>query len=482
MNKPSVKKNYIYSLIYQILTMITPFITAPYVSRVLGADGVGIYSYTQSYMTYFTLAAALGTASYGMREIAQCRNRKEEYSKKFWEIELLTVFTTSVCLLVWIVLILFSSTYKPYFIALIPSLLATMFDISWFYTGHEKIGYTVFWNAVCKIAGVICIFVIIKSKSDVALYIFLNSFILMMGNISMWVFLPKMLVRVNPREFKFKKHFHETLIYFIPTIATTVYTVLDKTLIGAITQDSYQNGYYEQATKIVNMAKTAVFVSVNTVMAARISYLFSENKIDEIKGRIEKSMNFILLLGFAATFGIIAVAEDFVPIFFGEGYEPVINLLYWMSPLILIIGVSNCLGSQYYTPAGLRAQSSKYIVTGAVTNLVMNLILIPKLGATGAIIGSIIAELTISVLYFKNCNGYLRIKQVVECSYKRLIAGIVMVIAVKMISAIQLSGVVLSICEVIVGTAAYFMTLILMRDGMLKEAFLMIKEKVQRNG
>ena len=206
-NKPSVKKNYIYSLLYQILTMITPFITAPYVARVLGADGVGIYSYTQSYMTYFTLAAALGTASYGMREIAQCRDRKEEYSKKFWEIELLSVFTTLVCLLAWIVLIVFSSTYKEYFIALIPSLIATMFDISWFYTGHEKIGYTVLWNAICKIAGVICIFVFIKNKSDVALYIFLNSFILMLGNISMWVFLPKMLVRVNPKEFCLKKHF-----------------------------------------------------------------------------------------------------------------------------------------------------------------------------------------------------------------------------------------------------------------------------------
>ena len=177
MNKPSVKKNYIYSLLYQILTMITPFITAPYVSRVLGADGVGIYSYAQSYMTYFTLAAALGTASYGMREIARCRDRKEEYSKKFWEIEILTLFTTFVCLLAWVVLILYSSTYRPYFIALVPSLLATMFDISWFYTGHEKMGYTVFGNTLCKIVGVICIFLFIKDKNDIALYIFLNSFI-----------------------------------------------------------------------------------------------------------------------------------------------------------------------------------------------------------------------------------------------------------------------------------------------------------------
>ena len=316
MSQPSVKKNYTYSLLYQILTMIIPFITAPYVARVLGADGVGIYSYTQSYMTYFTLIAALGTSSYGMREIARCRNDKNEYSKKFWEIELLTILTTAICLIVWLILILFSTKYKIYFIALIPSLLATMFDISWFYTGHERIAYTVIWNAICKIIGVVCIFLFVKSKNDLVLYILLNSLVLMIGNLSMWVFLPKMLVKINPRTFELKKHFKETLIYFIPTIATTIYTVLDKTLIGAITHDNYQNGYYEQATKIINMAKTAVFVAVNSVMSARISFLFAEKRIQEIKSRIEKSMNFILLLGFAATFGIISVAKDFVPLFF----------------------------------------------------------------------------------------------------------------------------------------------------------------------
>ena len=199
MSQPSVKKNYTYSLLYQILTMIIPFITAPYVARVLGADGVGIYSYTQSYMTYFTLIAALGTSSYGMREIARCRNDKNEYSKKFWEIELLTILTTAICLIVWLILILFSTKYKIYFIALIPSLLATMFDISWFYTGHERIAYTVIWNAICKIIGVVCIFLFVKSKNDLVLYILLNSLVLMIGNLSMWVFLPKMLVKINPR-------------------------------------------------------------------------------------------------------------------------------------------------------------------------------------------------------------------------------------------------------------------------------------------
>ena len=479
---PNLKRNYIYKLIYEILTLITPFITAPYVSRVLGADGIGIYSYTQSLMTYFTMFAALGTASYGMREIAMCRDDKVECSKKFWEIEFLTVLTSGVCLMAWMVLVFLSSSYKIFFVALIPSLLATMFDISWFYTGLEKIGYTVFWNIICKITGVACILLFIKDKDDLFLYILLNSGIIMLGNLSMWVFLPIMLVKANPRDIRLKHHFKETLVYFIPTIATSVYTVLDKTLIGFITKDNYQNGYYEQATKMINMAKTAVFVSVNSVMGARISYLFAGNKIDEIKRRINRSLDFILFLGYAAMFGIIAIAKDLVPIFFGDGYEPVIGLLYWMSPLIVIIGFSNCLGSQYYTPAGLRKQSAKYIVTGSIVNLCMNMILIPALGSTGAVMGSIVAEVTISLLYIGHCGDYMTVDQIWRCSYKRILAGMVMLAAIRLVSIFPMGAILLLGLEIVCGMCVYFVALIILKDSMVFDLYGILKGKVCRNG
>lgn len=102
MVQTSIKKNYIYNTIYQVLSLITPLITAPYISRVLGSNGVGIYSYTNSIVTYFTLFAALGTASYGQREIAMHRDDPETSSKLFWEIEILSLTTTAVSLIVWI--------------------------------------------------------------------------------------------------------------------------------------------------------------------------------------------------------------------------------------------------------------------------------------------------------------------------------------------------------------------------------------------
>lgn len=480
MSQPSVKKNYIYRTLYEILVLITPFITTPYISRVLGADGVGIYSYTSSIMTYFTLFAALGTVSYGAREIAQHRDNKQQSSKLFWEIELMTVATTSICLIVWVGVIIFSQQYRPYFIALIPVLLGTLFDISWYFTGQEKIKNIVLCNSFFKIAGIVLLFALVKRREDLILYIVINSIVTFLGHLSMWIYLPKMLTKVDMRTLTFKKHFKETLVYFVPTIATSIYTVLDKTLIGAITHDVYQNGYYEQANKIMRMTYTVSFVAVNSVMSARISYLFSEKKFNEIKRRISKTMDFIFLLGCGCAFGVAGVASRFVPVFFGSGYEPVVTLLCCMAPLTLIVGISNCLGSNYYTPSGQRARSARVIVLGSVVNLILNLVMIPFIGATGAVIASIIAESVISILYVRMSGEYMSWQVLAKLSWKRIVSGLMMLILVLILGKYLPYGDLAVIAiQVVAGVAIYFGLLLLMKDHLLQELIGMVLGKLK---
>lgn len=476
MQEPSLKKNYLYRVFYEVLILITPFITTPYVSRVLGADGVGVYSYTYSVITYFMLFGALGTASYGAREIARTRDNKYKSSKLFWEIELMTVFTSSVCVICWLVVILASSKYRLYYIALMPYLFSTMFDISWYFTGFEKIKNIVLRNSAVRILGIVLLFVLVKKKEDLLLYCVINSVTALLGNLSMWFYLPDMLTKVDVRKLEFRHHFHETLVYFIPTIATSIYTVLDKTLIGLITGSEYQNGYYEQATKIINIVKSVVFVAVNSVMGARISYLFAGEKYDEIKRRIARSMDFIYLLAYGAVFGIVGVASRFVPVFFGDGYEPVVPLLYAMVPLVLIIGTSNCLGNQYYTPSGQRKRSAKVIVLGSIVNLCLNLLLIPRFQAYGATIASVAAELAITVFYIQMSAGYMTWKQLWRFSWKRLIAGSAMCCVVLLIGRyVPASGILLVIIQVISGGVVYGLLLMAIRDRMLWELLEMGK-------
>ena len=467
--QPSLKKNYIYRVFYEVLILITPFITTPYVSRVLGADGVGDYSFTYSIITYFMLFGALGTAGYGSREIAQARDEKKRMSKLFWEIELMTIGTTAVCMIVWIAVILAGQKYRYHFLALTPFLLSVMFDISWFFNGLERVKNIVIRNSFVRIVGIFLLFLFVKKKDDVLIYCIINSATSLLGSLSMWLYLPGMLEKVDIRSFRFKHHFHETLIYFIPTIATSIYTVLDKTLIGFITGSSYQNGYYEQATKIINIVKSVVFVAVNSIMSARISYLFAEEKYQEIKSKITKSMDFISLLGVGSIFGLVGISQRFVPVFFGPGYDSVVYLIWLMSPLIMIIGISNCLGNQYYTPSGKRALSAKFIVAGAGINLILNLCLIPMFKSYGAVVASIIAELVITILYVRYCERYLTWTEIYRMLYKRVIAGIIMAVAVFFIGTLNLFP-ILSLClQVLCGASLYGLILLIFRDEMLAE-------------
>ena len=460
MSQPSIKKNYIYNTLYEILAIIAPLITAPYVSRVFGADGVGIYSYTSAITAYFTMFSAMGIKSYGQREIAQHRENPQECSKLFWELELMCISTTAVSLIVWTFLIIFSANYSVYYLVLTMTVLATAFDISWFWSGQEQYRFIVIRNSIIKILGI----ALIAATG-------------LLGNISMWSYLPKFLVKVDWKLLSVKRHYRQTFVYFIPTIATSIYTVLDKAMIGWITQNDFENGYYEQATKILNICKTLVF-SINTVVSSRISFLFAKEAHVEIKQKLETTMNFILFLSIPITFGLIGVAKRFVPLFFGKGYDETIAILCFMSPLMIIIGISNCLGSLYFTPSGQRARSNKGIVTGAVVNLVLNLILIPFFASRGAVIASVVAESTITGIYLYMSRDYFDISCIFKFGWKRLIAAMVMFIFILFANNIISHQLIAFIVQVVLGIVTYVLCLLIMRDRFLLDNIKKYGEKL----
>ena len=415
----------------------------------LGPDQSGVYDYTNSIMTYFAMFAALGTASYGVREIARVRDDAAMRSKLFWEIELMTVMTSSVCIAVWFVFIAFTPQYKVIYLVLTMGLLSTMLLI-----------------------GVVLMFLFVKKEDDLLLYIIIITASTMIGNLSMWLYVPRFVEKVDFRTLTFRKHFHETLIYFIPTVATSVYTVLDRTLIGVITKNKAENGCYHYTMQIINMMKALTFSSLNMVLGSRLSFLFAEKRYDEIKERIADSTNYILFMGIGMCFGVIGVAKRFVPIFLGPGYDRVVTMLMLMSPIVIIIGISNCLGSQYFTPAGYRKLSARYIIIGAVVNLMLNLVLIPKYWGYGAIVASLIAETVITVLYLKNCNGYLRLDTIVKDSWKKLIAGVSMLIVIKALDGAVTSDIIALLAEIAIGFTVYCAVITLLRDSFVTDLLM----------
>lgn len=468
MNTPSIKKNIIISTFYQILSVITPLITAPYISRIIGPRGIGAYSYTSSIELYFSLFAALGTADYGMREIARVRLNKKERSEVFFEIELVSVLTSLAMLILWFIFVGFQKEYKVMYLILTLNLFNTMLDISWFFDGLEQFQYTVTKNAIVRIIGVILILLFIKSPKDINLYVLIMVGSTLLGTMTMWLSLPKFVIKTRIDISSLKRHFHETMVYFIPTIATSIYTSMDKTLIGLITHSDTENAYYEQATKIINLIKGVTFTAVNSVLGARISFLFAKKKYGEIKTRLQDSINYILLIGVGVGFGLLSISDTFVPVFFGAGWEKVVLILKIFSPQVIIIGISNCLGSQYYTPAGLRKQSSIYIIIGAIVNLLLNLILIPYFASAGATVASIIAELSITILYLKYSNGYLNTKYIFTVLWKKIVAGAVMSIVIYILGFVGDLNIIRLLLQFIGGTLTYFAVLVLLKDSALK--------------
>jgi len=463
--QPSIKRNYYFNLIYQIFSASTQFITGPYLSRVLGPEGVGVQSYTNSIQYYFLLFAILGTMDYGAREISRNRDSRENYSRAFWEIECVTVITSGICLIAWILFLLCSSEYRLYYIVLIPNLLSVMVDITWFYNGLERIHIIAVRNALFKTLNIVLIFLLVRGREDAALGLFINSCIAFASALSLWLGMRGMVDRPAVKLQNCWKRFQETLIYFLPTIAISIYSVLDKTMIGVITGADAQNGYYEEATKLINTIKMVAITVLNSVMGVHSAYLFKQQKMDEIKWYNDMSVNYTLFFGVGSMFGLFAVAKDFVPIFFGPGYDEVTVLLYILSPIVPVIGISSSLGTHYYTPGGYIKEATSFLMTGAATNVILNIFLIRTWSARGAAVASVMAEVVNTCLYISHCQGFFTYRDLMIALWKKLVAGFIMLAAIRLLPFFLIGNKYLSlVLEVLLGVAVYLVALLLLKD------------------
>lgn len=462
----SLKKNYLYNFLFQMFSLLIPLVTTPHVLRALEADGVGTYSYVHSIATYFSLVAALGISYYGTREAARIRDSKRKLSLLFYELSILRIFTTVLCLVVYFALVGISADNAKVYVGMSFIILAVMFDFNWFFHAMENFKILAGRNFLIKIITVILIFVFVRDEDDLLIYVLIQAGSVFVANAALAPALKKYLTRVSVRSIRPFRHLKGTVVYFIPTIATSVYTVLDKTLLGFITRDMTENGYYEEARKIVNILLTVV-TSLSTVVGVRISYLFAHKKDEDIKNHIGNTFRFLFAISFPLTLGLIACADNFVIWFFGEEYKQVTSLIMLLSPIVVIIGISNVIDNLYLTPGGQRSRSNKAIVSGAVCNVILNLLLIPHFGAYGTVISSIAAETVISAMYAYFLREYIGIRGIAKMAVKYMLFSAIMFIPVFLVGKIMDTGVLTSLVQVGVGVIVYIIALLVTKDPMI---------------
>ena len=468
-----VIKNYLYNLGYQVLIIILPLITTPYVSRVLGAKGIGTYGYTNSITQYFILFGCIGLNLYGQREIAYYQKDIEKRSKVFFELLLLRIITVSISIILYYFTFCQNATYGYIFSIQIIDVIASMFDISWLYQGMEDFKKIVVRNTLVKICGLIIIFMFVKSPADLPIYVLSYSATLLLGNLSMWMYLPKFVKKVNLKHLNIQKHLRPTIVLFLPQIATSIYTMLDKTMIGALTGNTAEVGYYEQSQKIIKMAMTLA-TSLGTVMLPRVANLFKEGKIEEVKESMYSSFKFISFLTFPLCLGLIGISKGFVPWFFGKGYGKVVLNMMIISPIIIIIGYSNVIGTQFLLPTGRQKEYTLSVCTGTIVNLICNLLLIPQFLSYGAAIATVIAELSVTMVQVIATRKTFSFKYVFKLVYKYIIAAVLMLIVLLILNTIMPVGIIYTIIQMVIGGLIYLILLIILKDTTIKTFVLKI--------
>lgn len=390
----TLQKNLIYNVLYQLLVIVLPLITAPYIARTLGAESVGIYSYTSSVAQYFLLFAMLGISQHGNRSIAAVKGDPNELSNTFCSIYAIQLGTFIVSTVLYLAYILLIPVDNKLVVAIqFLYVLSGAFDISWYFFGTEQFKITVTRNTIIKLATVLMIFVFVRNPGDLWKYTLIMTGGTLVSQLYLWKYIPKQIGLRKVSFARIKMHIKPVVVLFIPVIAYSIYKIMDKIMLGNMTSYT-QVGYYENAEKIINIPM-GVITALGTVMLPRMSSMISKGEQEKAKDYIRLSVKLVTIIGSAIAFGFIGISSVFVPIYFGEEYLPCVSLINILSVTVFFISWANVIRTQYLIP---RHHDKIYVVSmlvGALVNFLINFLLIPRLQGDGAAIGTVAAEFAV---------------------------------------------------------------------------------------
>lgn len=451
-----VVKNFLYNVSYQLLVIILPLITVPYVSNILGAEGIGSYAFTHANMQYFVIFGMVGISLYGNRQIAYVRSDKKKLKNTFYSVYTLQLITTTSSFILYLIftLVFNNGDYKWLYIVQGINILASMIDISWLFMGLEQFKKTVIRNTIVKLVSLASIFIFVKSSDDTVIYtliIALSSFI---GNLTFWLYIPKMIGFKNIKILELKVHLKSSLALFIPQLAIQIYLLLDRTMLGIIT-DTVQVGYYENSQKIVKVVLT-IATAIGTVMMPKIANTVASGDMKKVKYYIENSFFFVSALSIPLMFGLMGVAKELSPWFFGDNFKGIENLIIFSSLIILAISWSNVLGTQLLVPLNRTKEFTISVTAGAIINFILNLVMIKNFGAVGACFSTIIAEFTVTSVQFYFIRNFIKPKRLINSILLFIPSAIVMYIVVRIIGNYMGSGILTNVVQSIIGALTYF--------------------------
>ena len=461
-----VIKNYLYNLSYQILTIILPIVTVPYVTRIFTSEALGNYVFYNSIVSYFSLFAMLGIGVYGTKQIAAA----SDVSSTFWNIYAIQLIASILSIFVYIIVV-FSIPQMEGIVPLIVgiTLFANMMDISWLFSGKEDFKKITIRNVVIRVIGVISIFTFVKSSDDLYLYVFLIVIFDFLGQFVMWVPAKKFIKRPSFNTRIMKKNLHPIVLLFLPQVAISLYVVLDRTLLGLL--GSYSDvGIYEQGQKLVSILLKVVS-SLGVVMLPRVANLLSERRDKEAQNMVKFSFILYNLIIFPMIFGLIAVNEVFVKLFLGQNFQDVKYVLYVIVFNIMFVGWTNILGYQVLVVRNKNKEFMLSTTIPAFVSVAVNIAVIPFFGYIGASITSVVVEILVFAIQWYYSRNIINKNLLFNKDLAKIICSSLVMFGAVMLCkmTLGLDGIIGLIIYLAVGGISYLGMIFLLKTVNIRE-------------
>lgn len=458
----NIKSNLIYQSLYQGTRLLIPIILVPFISRTLGTEGVGIYSFTSSIVEYFILFSGMGILLYGNREIAMIREHPKKRNQLLSELFYLKIITTLFSLVIYavVVLLFFKHQLIYYFIQSL-NIFFILFDMTWFFMGMEDFKKMSVVNILVHFFSFLLILLFVRTPNDLITYMLIKSFSESFGFFVVWLLTIKSFPLQKVRIHRLFHHFKQTLFYFIPQIGIIVYSTFNRTLLGLVSTN-HNVGLYTYAMYIIT-AITSILTTINLVLLPRISHLFSTNKMNEIIQMVKMSVHMQLFISIPAAWGIAGIARSFVPWFFGSDFIQLQSLLPLFTPIIVLLPLGLVFSQQFLLPIGYSRQYTHSILLGAITSVALNLILIPMIGIIGAIISMLLVESFITLYQY----SIVRKKAIALFNYALIfrifLAGLGMYVLIILFNSSFPPSPITTFLQILMGVTSYFLFCLLLK-------------------
>ena len=439
MGNKSIKLNALLNIVLTLSNIIFPLITFPYISRILNPTGIGLTSFFSSIGNYGILLASLGISTYGIKAVASVRDDRDKLSKVVQELMIINVAMSIITTVILLFMTIFITQLNREFSLLLitcGTILSSPFALNWLYSGMEEYTYITTRSVVFKILSLILIFLLVKRPEDYIVFASISLFSSLSSNIlNLWHSRHFINIKLY-KNLQFKHHFKPMWYLFASLLAVNIYTNLDTVMLGFINGNE-DVGYYSVASK-VKWILLSLITSISAVLLPRLSFYISKNDTSNFRKILKESSAVIFFIAIPLMVFFIVEAKDSILLLGGSQYLPATLAMQILMPILLISGFSNITGNQILIPMNREKYFMVAVTIGAVINLILNLLLMPKFGIIGASVATLFAELSQMMVQLHFSKEYLvsniSIKSLVNVIIATVVSTIPLIILNQLIT------------------------------------------------